>query len=215
MNLKHIRIAVSSVVLLAFLSLFCTWLPFLTAFAHSLLHLQFVPSVIHAVIGVSSMGFLMVLLATVLFGRVYCSVLCPLGILLDVVICISRKMGASMPYRRIPSLPRVRLMILVLTVFMAISGSLALVCVLDPFSIFGRAVTHIFISAGIGVNNALALLMTQLDHHMMTLKMPSVIERTAMILTGFLFLAAVASAFFFSAGPIATSSARWEPCWDT
>ena len=55
--------------------------------------LQFMPSVIKFFTAFSlvSAGFIVVLLLTSLFGRVYCSAICPLGIMQDAVSWIRRK----------------------------------------------------------------------------------------------------------------------------
>ena len=54
---------------------------------------QFVPSLIRniTVSGIVDFGVLLVLILTILFGRIYCSVLCPLGIFQDVVSWLSGK----------------------------------------------------------------------------------------------------------------------------
>ena len=50
-------------------------------------YLQFTPSIIKffAVFSLVSAGFVAVLVLTALFGRVYCSIICPLGILQDIM----------------------------------------------------------------------------------------------------------------------------------
>ncbi|MCP4365924.1 MAG: 4Fe-4S binding protein, partial [Planctomycetes bacterium] len=61
--------------------------------ARGLLFFQFVPSLLQFLNAVSipATGFIVVLILTVLFGRVYCSTLCPLGILQDVITHVTRK----------------------------------------------------------------------------------------------------------------------------
>jgi len=50
--------------------------------------LQFVPSMLKSwnAISVSSSGFILVIVSTLIFGRIYCSFACPLGILQDFII---------------------------------------------------------------------------------------------------------------------------------
>jgi polyferredoxin len=81
-----------------------------------------------------------VLALTLLFGRVYCSMICPLGTLQDIVIalptnCASRAGSSSVIRNR---MTRWRYGVLALTVGLFLSGSILAVTLLDPFSNFGR-----------------------------------------------------------------------------
>ena len=61
--------------------------------AGGLLYLQFVPSLLQFVNAATlgAAGFIVIVILTVLFGRVYCSTLCPLGTLQDVIGFVARK----------------------------------------------------------------------------------------------------------------------------
>ena len=63
--------------------------------ADRILFLQFVPSVIRFITipALAAIGFIAILVLTALFGRVYCSAICPLGILQDVFARISKKIA--------------------------------------------------------------------------------------------------------------------------
>ncbi|HKL81455.1 MAG TPA: 4Fe-4S binding protein, partial [Desulfobacter sp.] len=64
--------------------------------ADKLLVLQFVPSLLnfmnHAALGAA--GFMVVLGLTLIFGRIYCSAICPLGIFQDVISRVFSKKRA-------------------------------------------------------------------------------------------------------------------------
>ena len=62
-------------------------------FIKGVLYLQFIPSLLKFInlLSISVFGFMAVLALTLLFGRVYCSSVCPLGVYMDVVSYISRK----------------------------------------------------------------------------------------------------------------------------
>ncbi|HPI70950.1 MAG TPA: 4Fe-4S binding protein, partial [Tenuifilaceae bacterium] len=66
---------------------------FSSGFINGLLYLQFIPSLLKflKVGGLIATGFIVVLLLTFLFGRAYCSFLCPLGILQDIMARIRAK----------------------------------------------------------------------------------------------------------------------------
>ena len=55
--------------------------------AGGVLYLQFVPSLLQYVntAALGAAGFIVIVILTVLFGRVYCSTLCPLATLQDVI----------------------------------------------------------------------------------------------------------------------------------
>ena len=57
-----------------------------------ILFLQFVPSLLRflTVFSIAAGGFIIILILTVIFGRVYCSAVCPLGILQDMISRVGR-----------------------------------------------------------------------------------------------------------------------------
>ena len=83
-------------------------------------------------------GCVAVLVLTLLFGRVYCAMLCPLGVLMDFSAWLAKRTGKrrKLPYRRGRSIPRI------LTVSICAAGLLAGTALplgfLDPYSVFGK-----------------------------------------------------------------------------
>jgi polyferredoxin len=63
--------------------------------SHAVLHFQFIPSVIMFVATgtAAAIGFLFIIILTLLFGRLYCSTLCPLGTLQDLFSFAARKLS--------------------------------------------------------------------------------------------------------------------------
>lgn len=104
------------------------------------LYFQFVPSLICGVraLSLAASGFIVVLVLTLLFGRIYCSAICPLGILMDIIAFLQKKTvkkgnhGFTRPHTA------VRYIVLTGTVLSFFSGSILLLNILDPFSNFGR-----------------------------------------------------------------------------
>ncbi len=97
-HLRIVRIFISIAFLLLITSLFVDFREIIpTVWADRILFLQFVPSIIHfiTVPALAAIGFIFVLLLTALFGRVYCSAICPLGILQDVFSWIARKIASD------------------------------------------------------------------------------------------------------------------------
>ncbi len=88
---------------------------------------------------------------TLLAGRFYCSLLCPLGLFQEAVHGIGKHRMAG--YRRGTSL---RYWILAATVISMAAGTLGLLHLLDPFANFGRGITQILRPTIVAVNNLLA-----------------------------------------------------------
>ena len=108
---------------------------------HPLLHLQFIPSLLTFIgmFGVAGLGFLVILVLTLFFGRIYCSSLCPLGTLMDIVIYIRRKIKRPR-FRFHKARNKLRYLILAGILLSLVTGGLWLIDVLDPFSIFGKII---------------------------------------------------------------------------
>lgn len=126
---------------------------------NGVLYFQFVPSVLKliSVITLSATGFIIILLITVLFGRVYCSTICPLGFLQDVVNFIAKKIKKrkrKFEYLKEQKVLRWSLMILCTVLF--VFGIAVGVVLLDPYSIYGRIAGNIFRPVVIGANNLIS-----------------------------------------------------------
>src|SRR5665811_697828 len=101
--LKKIRVVVSLLFFLLTLSLFLDYRNILPPSLYSkVLFLQFIPSFIKftSIAGLSAIGFIVILLLTLFSGRIYCSSICPLGTLQDVVSFISKKMKKKKKKKR-------------------------------------------------------------------------------------------------------------------
>ncbi len=122
-------------------------------FIRTLVYVQFLPSVMAYLTGGTGLitGFVFVLILTVLAGRVYCSFLCPLGSMMDAAVFFRKKRYA---YAK-PS-EWFRYPVLVLTILVFISGSVVLVDLLDPYSVFGRIMTVCLRPVVILMNNGAA-----------------------------------------------------------
>ena len=86
------------------------------------------------------LDFALVIL-TVLFGRVYCSVICPLGVFQDGVANLSKK-GKKGKYSYSPEVKWLRYGVFILFVVALIAGINAFVALLAPYSAWGRIVQN-------------------------------------------------------------------------
>ena len=86
-------------------------------------------------------GLVAWLVATMIFGRIYCSTVCPLGALQDVAARsrrIRRGWKARRPYHYTPPKNIVRLSVLALFIVCIVIGFPLTVSLLDPYSTYGR-----------------------------------------------------------------------------
>jgi polyferredoxin len=95
-----------------------------------------------------------VLLLTILFGRIYCSTICPLGTFQDIIGFVSRRLRKKKVYRVTPPQNLLRYSLLGATVIALVLGSGFLLNLLDPFSNFGRFCTNLFRPVLLTANNA-------------------------------------------------------------
>lgn len=95
-----------------------------------------------------------ILLVTVLVGRVYCSTVCPLGVLQDIVIRLRRLVSRRGPDARLKQLDLGRVVLLGLVALVGVAcGAAALLSVVDPYSLYGRFVTNLVRPAVQGLLN--------------------------------------------------------------
>lgn len=120
--------------------------------------LQFLPSCM--ALNFAAIAF--VLLLTLVFGRIYCSVICPMGVFQDLVIRVHKLLSPKgrKPKRHFVKEPRiVRYGVLALVIVTALTFSQLLLTVLAPYSAYGRMIRSI-VGLSRGESLAPALLIT-------------------------------------------------------
>jgi len=198
-SLKKIRVAISLVmfVLVSVVFLDLTGrIP--SAFTTVLVSLQLVPSITRIVSGltVASVGLFLVLLLTVVFGRVYCSTICPLGTLQDIVIRLSGRMKRRRWYRYKPAPTVIHYSLLGLSLVLALSGSMLLVDLLEPFSNYGRMLSNLADPVVVSFNNATAFVLGRLGIFVL-FSIPMLHVQAAAILFAGLFLGLIVYLSYF------------------
>ncbi len=161
-HLRKLRIIVSLIIFVSILILFLDISnTFTDSISKAFLRLQFFPSLLRffaLFFAFSGLGFLFVILLTLVFGRVYCSSLCPLGTLQDIVINFSKRFKSrknrKFNYSRFSN-KFLRYGILAATLLFWIFGSLFLINLLDPYSNFGKISVTFFQPLFFAINNGL------------------------------------------------------------
>lgn len=147
----------ATLIFLDFTGLFQGWLGFIAK-------IQFLPAVLAA----NFVVIAALLLLTLLFGRIYCSVICPLGIFQDGISWLSglRSKGRKrLRFGYSPEKKWLRYTLFGLFVLALIFGVQAFVALLAPYSAYGRIVTNLFQPIYRFGNNLLASLSEHFDNY--------------------------------------------------
>ena len=101
---------------------------------------QFLP----AILSLNLVVIILTVIVTLVLGRVYCSVICPLGVFQDIVSNISgRRKGKKNRFTSSKEIKWLRYSVWVLFYAAVIFGVQAFVALIEPYSAFGRIVTSI------------------------------------------------------------------------
>ena len=120
--------------------------------------IQFLP----AVLALNVVVIVALVLLTLVFGRIYCSVICPLGVFQDVLARFRRKKNK---YSYSKEVRWLRYPILVLFVIALVAGVGIIFQLLAPYSSYGRIATMIFQPIWMLGNNALAAIAERADSY--------------------------------------------------
>jgi polyferredoxin len=156
--LKVLRVILAVVIFTPILLFFIDFRDILPDALSKLLEIQLLPAIL------TGAGIILIIyfLLTLFFGRIYCSIICPAGVLQDIFNRISctgkkkqrKKKRSRFHYHKPANL--LRYVILGITVILTVAGMMELCLLLDPYSNFGRIATNIFRPVAIWVNNILA-----------------------------------------------------------
>jgi len=118
------------------------------------LYLQMIPALVKG--GITGFAFFAVIMLTFSFGRVYCSSICPLGTYQDIVSRIGMKFRKRKKYKYSKPQNILRYSITAAVFISFIAGTMILINLLDPYSLFGKIFYNIFKPFYIFFNNLLA-----------------------------------------------------------
>ena len=135
--LKKIRVILAALVFVAVTLLFLDFTGAIHHYLGWLAKIQFLP----AVLALNLVVVIALVILTILFGRVYCSVICPLGVFQDGVANLSKK-GKKGKYSYSPEVKWLRYGVFILFVVALIAGVNAFVALLAPYSAWGRIVQN-------------------------------------------------------------------------
>ena len=117
--------------------------------------LQIVP----AILAVNALGLLIMALVTIIFGRLYCSVVCPLGIMQDIISSLSARLKSRRNrFRYTPAKAWLRYGLLAILIFSMLAGTSVMISLLDPYAAYGRIASNLLSPAFRQGNNLMAWL---------------------------------------------------------
>jgi ferredoxin-type protein NapF len=187
--LKRIRLILSLIVVSAITLYFLDFADLLPKRLHVLTQLQLVP----ALIAFNIVSLSIILGITVIFGRVYCSSICPMGIFQDLVGWFAKRAHRKKKYPALKERTTLRWSIVVLTLLAFFAGASFLVSILDPYSAYGRMTSTLVKPVYLAGNNIIAWI----DNHfgdyrfykvdiLITSAAALVIAITTMLIIGFI-----------------------------
>lgn len=158
--LRRIRTILALVVFVLITLLFLDVTGTLHKYFGWLASIQFWPALLALHVGVVAM----LVVFTLVFGRIYCSVICPLGVMQDI---ISRLHGIRKKNRFTYSKEKrwLRYGVLVVFVASALAGVNAVVSLLAPYSSYGRIASSLMKPVYEAGNNVLAAIAEHLDSY--------------------------------------------------
>lgn len=161
--LKSIRVTIAGLFFVCITALFLDFTGTLHAWLGWMAKIQFLP----AILALNGGIILFLVILTLLFGRVYCSVICPLGVFQDVVSWWSGRRKKK-KYRFFYSFALSPLRYSVLWIFAVavIGGFGSFVALLAPYSTYGRIVSNLLQPIYLWGNNLLAYFSERADNYM-------------------------------------------------
>jgi polyferredoxin len=160
--LKTIRIVSALLIFIPLLLYFCDFANVLPQSLHGLAHVQVVPAVLNVSTGILTGLFLL----TFFFGRIYCSVICPLGILQDIIAWFTKrgkKKRRWFVYAKPQSI--LRYFLLIVCILFLIFGITVPILYLDPYSNFGRIAVNLFRPVVMEGNNLVNWVALKFDNY--------------------------------------------------
>ncbi len=161
--LRKIRLTIAMICFTLITLLFLDFTGTLHGWFGWLAKIQFLPAVLALNVGV----VLLLVILTWVCGRVYCSVICPLGVFQDFIAWLGRrpKKRRKLPYSYSPALSWLRYGVLGVFIVALIAGAGALAALLAPYSSYGRIANNLFQPLWQWGNNLLAYFAERADSY--------------------------------------------------
>ncbi|MDR1169839.1 MAG: 4Fe-4S dicluster domain-containing protein [Prevotellaceae bacterium] len=160
--LKKARVGISIVLFSLITFYFLDFAGLISGKAANLLaRIQLIPAI---------MAFAVIILTvltvlTLLFGRVYCSSICPMGIFQDIIAWISKRTASKKKryrFSKARNILRISMLVAAVAIFLKFPLILGFI---DPYSAYGRIVTNVFRPVYMAGNNVLETVFTKFGNY--------------------------------------------------
>jgi len=166
--LRKIRISLATVFFIGITLLFLDFTGAVHLWLGWMAKVQFLP----ALLALNAVVVIVLLLLTLIFGRIYCSVICPLGVMQDVVARLGiwwrnrrNKKNRLGTYSFSPAKRWLRYGVLALAVIAFFCGLMPVVALLEPYSAFGRIASNLLQPVYLSINNIFAGISEHFDSY--------------------------------------------------
>ena len=161
--LRKIRIILASIFFIGITLLFLDFTGVLHTWLGWMAKIQLLP----AVLALNLTVITALAILTLVFGRVYCSVICPMGIMQDVISWIHKKSNKKARFRFFysPAKNWLRYLVLALFVIGLILGANSIALLVAPYSAYGRIAANLFAPLYQLGNNVLAYFAERADNY--------------------------------------------------
>ena len=158
--LRKIRITLAAIFLVGLALLFLDF----TGTAHTWLGWMAKMQALEAILALNVVVIVVLAVLTLVFGRIYCSIICPLGILQDIFGWLGKKARKNR-YTYSPEVKWLRYLMLAVFIIALVAGIGGIFRLLAPYSAFGRIMTMIFQPLWQLGNNVLASIAERADSY--------------------------------------------------
>jgi ferredoxin len=158
--LRKIRITLATVMFIGITLLFLDFTGTMRQWVSWMPKLQF----LEAVLALNVVVIVALVVLTFVFGRIYCSVICPLGIMQDIFGWLGKKQKKNR-YTYSKEMKWLRYPVLVLFIIALVAGIGTLFQLLAPYSAYGRIVTYLLQPVWVAGNNVLASIAEHYDSY--------------------------------------------------
>jgi polyferredoxin len=159
--LRKIRITLAAIFFIGITLLFMDFTGSLHVYLGWMTKVQFLP----AVLALNAAVVISLIILTLVFGRIYCSVICPMGVMQDIIAWLGKKRKKNR-YSYSKEKKKLRYAMLVIWLALLIAGIGGIAALLAPYSSFGRIAQNIFQPIYIFGNNILAAIAEKADSYM-------------------------------------------------
>lgn len=158
--LRKIRIIAAALCFTLITLLFLDFTGTIHAWFGWLAKIQFLPAVLALNVGV----VIALVVLTLLFGRIYCSVICPLGVMQDIISWFAGRRKKNR-FNYSPAKSWLRYAVLAIFVITMVAGFGAIALLVAPYSAFGRIAQNLFAPIWKWGNNLLAYIAERVDSY--------------------------------------------------